>query len=225
MQTWLDGTTLHVRYCKPGVHFNLTDAEKTLTITLPKAILDSLQYDGTSANAEFTDISAVSFEADATSGNLTLNGCTVDQLDLTTTSGIMTLALEDSIDTLKADSATGRITLSADTIKTLKLDTTSGDTEINVQQAETIKTNGTSGKRVLTLGNMPKELTVSSTSGDITLTVPQNSEFTASVDTTTGDFNSEISLSKKNGTYVSGSGENKIQIDSTSGNINILAAK
>ena len=56
VQTWLDGSTLHIRYCKSGINFNLKDAEKVLEVRLPEGMeLETMNCDCTSAETSLAD--------------------------------------------------------------------------------------------------------------------------------------------------------------------------
>ena len=60
-----------------------------------------------------------------------------------------------------------------------------------------------------------------STSGNVTLSLPEDTGFTAHLDTTSGDITYELPLEKKGDTYICGDGSSKINIDTTSGDIAI----
>ena len=224
VQTWLDGTTLHVRYCKPGVSFNLSDAKKELEILLPDGMeLDTLECDCTSADTTFTDISAKTIAADLTSGTLQLSGCSAADFEIDSTSGDVTVDQKGSADTLNVTGTSGKILVTAETVKTLKLHSTSGDTELSVQQSDSVSAESTSGNETLHFGAVPASVNVDTTSGKAVLFVPGSADFKVSVDSASGKFDSDISLKKDSDTYTAGSGSNQIRIETTSGDIAIKA--
>lgn len=222
VQTWLDGSTLHIRYCKPGINFHLPDARKELEILLPNGMeLDTLNCDCTSADTTFSDISAKAIAADVTSGILQLSGCSASDFEIVSTSGDVTVDQKGSADTLKVTSTSGKLLITAETVKTLKLHSTSGDTELSVQQSDSVSAESTSGNETLHFGAMPASVNVDTTSGKAALFVPGSADFKAAVDTASGKFDSDISLKKDGDTYTAGSGSNQIRIETTSGDIAI----
>ena len=62
-------------------------------------------------------------------------------------------------------------------------------------------------------------------SGDVTLYLPKQSDVKIEVDTSSGDFESDISFSKSGDTYTLGSGDNTISIDTSSGDIYVKEYK
>ena len=220
VQTWLDGSTLHVRYCKPGTNFNLSDAKKELEILLPNGMeLDTLDCDCTSADTTISDISAKTIAADVTSGILQLSGCSASDFEIDSTSGNVTVDQKGSADTLKVTSTSGKLLITAETVKTLNLHSTSGDTELSVQQSDSVSAGSTSGNETLHFGAVPASVDIDTTSGKAALFVPDSADFKATVDTASGKFDSDLSLKKDDDTYTAGSGSNQIKIETTSGDI------
>ena len=220
VQTWLDGSTLHVRYCKPGINFHLSDAKKELEILLPNGMeLDTLDCDCTSADTTISDISAKTIAADVTSGILQLSGCSASDFEIDSTSGNVTVDQKGSADTLKVTSTSGKLLITAETVKTLNLHSTSGDTELSVQQSDSVSAGSTSGNETLHFGAVPASVDIDTTSGKAALFVPDSADFKATVDTASGKFDSDLSLKKDDDTYTAGSGSNQIKIETTSGDI------
>jgi DUF4097 and DUF4098 domain-containing protein YvlB len=224
LQTWLEGSTLHIRFCRPGVNFDLKNADKKLEVKLPNGMeLDTLNCDCTSADTTFTDISAKTIAADVTSGILQLSGCSASDFEIDSTSGDVTVDQKGSADTLKVTSTSGKLLISAETVKTLNLHSTSGDTDLSVQQSDSVSAESTSGNETLHFSAVPASVDVDTTSGKAALFVPESADFKAAVDTASGKFDSDISLKKDGDTYTAGSGSNQINIETTSGDISISA--
>lgn len=222
LQTWLEGSTLHIRYCKSGLNFNLKNPQKHLEIKLPEGVdLDSLKCDCTSADTSFSEISADSFEVDITSGTLLFDDCTADKFNIDSTSGDITVNQKGSSETMKVESTSGKINITADTVRKLNVHSTSGDTEIHANKAEAVSAKSTSGVEIMYFGAVPSSADINTTSGDVSLYLPKNADFAAVVDTCSGKFNSDISCSKDGGTYTAGSGANQFRIETTSGDIAI----
>ena len=226
VHTWLDGKTLHIRFCKSGESFNLTNAEKKLEVKLPKTIeLEKLSYDGSSAEARFEDISATDFSVDTSSGDVTLSDCSANTFNIDSSSGDIILSQKGETEKLSADSSSGTLTFDAEKIGELKADTSSGKMKFNIGCADKVSTDSSSGDVELRLGAMPAETVMDGSAGDVRLYLPKDASFTAEVDTASGDFDSELSLSKKGDTYVCGDGTNTLDIDTSSGDVKIFFAE
>ncbi|MBR3045667.1 MAG: DUF4097 family beta strand repeat protein [Oscillospiraceae bacterium] len=224
MQTWLDGSTLHIRYCKPGVNFKLTKAKKMLEVKLPEGMeLETLNCGCTSADTTLADISAKDFQAEVTSGDLQLSGCSADNFRIDATSGDITVEQKGESESLQAGSTSGKIRITAETVKNLSVKSTSGVQDISTQQSDSVSAASTSGDETLHLKTVPASVDVSATSGKVSLFVPKNADFKATVDMTSGSFDSDISLKKDGKQYTAGSGKNQMKIDTTSGNVAIKA--
>lgn len=241
VHTWLEGKVLHIRYCKSGAVFTLNNAEKKLDIKLPKDLtLKKLGYDGTSGDSVFENISADSFKIDISSGSADLIGCTSADFDLDASSGDLSLDQKGSSDRITADVSSGSIKIKAETAgdittectsgsiditvgtaKTVSADTSSGKINITADKADSVTTDATSGNTELRLANMPANTKLEATSGDIELFIPENSDFKCDVTATSGDFDSDLSLSKNGDTYTAGAGTNSVTIDTTSGDVKI----
>ena len=226
VQTWLDGKTLHIRFSKSGEPVRLNNAEKHLDIKLPKGTeLEKLDYDGSSAGAAFNDITAKAFDIDTSSGPVQLNGCSGDTFEFDGSSGRIMLEQKGESDKIEADASSGDITITADKVKEIKTDTSSGKVKINVGEADTVSTNSSSGDAELRLAKMPGSLSMDSSSGDITLCVPNDAGFTVDFDTASGSFDSDLKFSKKGDSCIFGDGTNKVNIDTSSGDVEIKTAE
>lgn len=226
VQTWLDGKTLHIRFSKSGEPFTLNNAEKHLDIKLPKGTeLEKLDYDGSSAGASFSEITAKTFDIDTSSGAVQLTGCSADTFEFDASSGKIMLEQKGESDKIAADASSGDITITADKVKEIKTDTSSGKVKINVGEADTVSTNSSSGDAELQFGKMPGSLNMDTSSGDITLCVPKDAGFTANYDTASGSFDSDLKFSKKGDSYIFGDGTNKVDIDTSSGDVTIKTAE
>ena len=226
VHTWLDGSTLHIRFCKSGTNFNVLNAEKKLTVKLPKGTaLDALSYDATSADASFTDIKAKDFSTDTTSGNVELIACEAENLDFDATSGDLTVDQRGESDSLKVSSTSGSVSVTAEKIREMKFSATSGALSVTAAETEVFESDATSSKTTLQFGKMPGKTTIDRTSGDVTLLIAKDAGFTADIDMVSGTLKSDLPLTKNGDTYTYGSGESKISIDTSSGNVIIKEAE
>ena len=226
VHSWLDGKTLHIRFCKSGENFNLDNAEKKLEVKLPKNTeLKSLSYDGSSAGSHFDSIYAENFSVDTSSGAAQLDNCSADIFDIDASSGNIYFTQTGVSSKINVDTSSGSLSLTADTVAELNTDSSSGKMELDIASADRITTECSSGDVELRLGAMPSETIMDASSGDITLWIPKDAGFTAEVDTASGSFDSEVAFTKKGDTYVFGSGDSKLDIDTSSGDVTIKVAE
>lgn len=226
VHTWLDGKTLHIRFCKSGESFELNNAEKKLEVKLPRtAELEKLIYDGSSAGASFEGITATDFSVDTSSGAVQLSGCSADTFKLDSSSGNIYLEQAGESELITADASSGNINISAETVKELRADSSSGKMKLDIASADKISTDSSSGDVELRLAAMPSEIDMDASSGDIRIYMPKDAGFTAEVETSSGSFDSDIALTKQGDTYVRGSGECKLSIDTSSGDVTIKTAE
>ena len=99
------------------------------------------------------------------------------------------------------------------------MDTSSGRAAVDVKEAKTVKIDTSSGDSELSVDKIPSNVSIDTSSGDVKIYVPEDSEFEAEVDTSSGDVDSEFAMSEKNDTYTKGSGGNKMSIDTSSGDV------
>lgn len=244
VHTWLDGTVLHIQFCKSGEISVISKAEKVLEVKLPKNIkLSSFKYNGSSADTSFENFRSDFFKADSSSGELDVRGCSAKEIELESSSGKIFVDHKSDAETLNAEASSGdielilgnvkslnvstssgEISIDAKTVKDMDLDSSSGDKNVSVESADTVKSDASSGKTKMTFGQMPANTKIKASSGDVTLYVPKDSSFKADIDTSSGDFESDIPTSKEGSIYVAGSGSNKLSVDTSSGDVKIKAA-
>lgn len=204
LRWWLDGDTLRVRYAKPGfrISFNL---DKQLTVSLPRDLaLKSADISCTSGDLIIPALNAEAIRLDSTSGNIEAgtNGKTVAA---SSTSGDVKVTQETPLESVKLDSTSGTIFPSFTAVDKAEFHTTSG---------------GVTGT-VVSFG----DLQASSTSGSIDLKIGTEPGFTCKAHTTSGEFNTGLSLTKSGDTWTCGDGSASCILDTTSGNIRLEKAE
>ncbi|MBQ8119537.1 MAG: DUF4097 family beta strand repeat protein [Ruminococcus sp.] len=220
VHTWIDGKTLHIQYSKSGEAFLFENYDKKLEIKLPENIkLTRVSYDGSSADTVFDGIKADKFDIDTSSGDITLDSCEADEVITDSSSGDVKVDLKGDCKKISADSSSGNVTVSAGEVKTAKFDTSSGKVKADFEDADSISADSSSGDMTFKLKKAPSKMDIDASSGDITLYLSKDSDFKIEVDTSSGDFESDISLSKSGDTYTNGSGGGKISIDTSSGDV------
>ena len=86
---------------------------------------------------------------------------------------------------------------------------------------DSLAANAASGDISCGLEAVPSECRLHAVSSRVSLGLPENSDFTADISTTSGDFESDFELKKDGRTYICGSGSADIEIDTTSGDVSI----
>ena len=243
LRWWLDGSTLRVRYTRPGL-IRMRNLSKHLTITLPEGIsLDGVSLKATSGilnlaalEARTLDMSVTSGEIhavasagsislEATSGTLDLTQRgSADSVSMKVTSGGISAQLEDA-DTLRAETTSGgvNVTVSGE-MKDAAFKTTSGGINAEINRAGAVDVKATSGSIAVSLGSFDA-LAVDVTSGDVRAALPDEPGFTAQVSLTSGRFDSDIPLTTGDGAYTCGDGSGSVRIHATSGNIRLEKAE
>ena len=86
---------------------------------------------------------------------------------------------------------------------------------------DSLSAKSASGSVSCELENVPSECELSVVSGGVNLILPEDSDFTANVRMTSGEFDSDFALKKNGNTYICGSGSAGNDIDTTSGDVSI----
>lgn len=124
---------------------------------------------------------------------------------------------------MEFDGASGTCVFDNCNVEKLDLDTASGDVRFtgSLQQLDC---DAASADIVLELTNVPRSLDMDTASGDLDVTLPADAGFTVSMDTMSGDFESDFETTSRNGSYVAGNGRCRIDVDGMSGDVIIRKA-
>ena len=243
LRWWLDGDTLRIRYAKPGFRVTV-NLEKELTVSLPRdTVLKSADISSTSGDLNIPSLAADEIRLDSTSGSIGA-GTETKKLTASSTSGDVTILQESDLDTAALNSTSGSLSLSLKgSVKTVTADSTSGSVALTVSgTAENVRMHSTSGNLCPDFSSVEQAdigstsggvtgtvaafryLKVGTTSGSVSLKLGTEPGFTCKVSSSSGDFNTALSLTKNGDTYTCGDGSAKLSIDTTSGNIRIEKA-
>jgi len=225
VHTWLDGETLRIQFCESGIVMTGDTGNKKLTVRIPKGtVLNTLDLDGASCEYTFDAIEAERIDVDVSSGAGTIKDCSVKTFELDSASGDLVMTQKGSSDSIDTDCASGSVTITADTVGTIDCDSSSGKINFTAAEAKSFNASTSSGTVTTTWGAVPESIDVDTASGDVSISFPRDPDFTANIDTATGDLDSSIALKKEGDNYISGSGKNKIEIDTSSGDITFRTA-
>ncbi|MBO4876675.1 MAG: DUF4097 family beta strand repeat protein [Ruminococcus sp.] len=224
VHTWLDGDTLRIQFCKSGTVIN-GNVNKKLSVKIPKdTSLSSLDLDGASCEYIFDSISADSIDVDIASGDGNLKDCSAKTFKIDSSSGDLVMSQKGSADSIETDSASGGVVITAENVGTIDCGSASGKIDITASEMNSFRASTSSGTVTASLSAMPENIKISSASGDVGLTLPEKADFTLDYDTASGDLDSTLAMKKDGDNYISGSGKNKMEIDTSSGDVTIKTA-
>lgn len=118
------------------------------------------------------------------------------------------------------DTVSGRVSASDFNAASLECDTVSGDIKVS-GAIERFDLDSTSGSAQITTSVPLKGLETDTVSGNVTVILPESSGFSLEFDTVSGDLNSELPLTKKNGKHICKDGSAKFEADSNSGDFTV----
>lgn len=141
-----------------------------------------------------------SLEIDAAAASLKINDLTIREMEF--------------------DGASGTCVFENCTVEKLDLDTASGDVRFtgSLQQLDC---DAASADIVLELSNVPRSIDLDTASGDLDVTLPADAGFTVTMDTMSGDFESDFATTSRNGSHIAGNGRCRIDVDAMSGDVTV----
>lgn len=230
--------TLNIKYAASGATGTL-NLHKELTVLFPREYeLAKLDIGTASADVTVNEISAREAEIGTSSGTIKAALSDVGEVELSSSSGKIEaelknareVGIETSSGTIKAEltdvddaeveSSSGSITLTSHgKTENLDVDTTSGKTELTLDDVTKLNAESSSGDVRITLGTVPAKSEIDTSSGSVSIFFSENPDFTAEIDTSSGDFDCEIPTTRNGDTCVSGSGQNELKISTSSGDI------
>ena len=169
MRYWLDNGTLRIHFAQSGARL-AANLSKTLTVKVPRALLNKVQVASVSADVNLNGLSAADLSATAVSGNVVLTGVNAPQL--------------------AAESTSGRVQIWDCTVDALSIRTISGDILFNGAKApKRITAHTVSGDFLLSLpAATGVQCTYSTISGSYTNRLPQGTDCVVQAETTSGDI-------------------------------------
>lgn len=219
---WLEGTTLHVKFAASGASLRwFNSGHKELTLTVPEPpFFDNVVIRAASAEIEAINLAAETLSVSTASGNMDIN-CAANTISLNSASGNIQLDQKDKAGEVSIDTASGKINANLSRVDTASFESASGKIQVTAVSVNSISAKSTSGAVSCELEATPSECKLHAVSGEVTLNLPDDSDFTANISTTSGDFKSDFALKKDGSTYICGSGSAHIDIETTSGDVEI----
>ena len=142
-------------------------------------------------------------EVDTTSADIDLNNLSARSIEADSSSGAITGVLSDVTKELNVEALAGSIDITASGLQKFDIETTSTDVKLSV-------------------GTVLSEGSFDSVSGNFTLTLPETFEgFSVEFESVSGNFNSDFTTEKRGNRYVYGTGATELEVENTSGNVNV----
>ena len=242
VHTWVDGSTLYVRYCASTNKISFHKIEKELEITIPEVQdLDDLIVHISSGNLNCSEVTTDGLNVKSSSGDVGFTGSASDVLvkvssgktsldlegdsssiDISSSSGSITVDQNGNTDSVKLHASSGNINALLDKAAKLDIHVSSGDIKIEADEILDLKTDSSSGHNEFKLGKAPKTSDIHSSSGWVKVYLPGDSDITVKPHISSGDFNYELPFSKNGKEYVNGNGTDEMIINVSSGDVDIL---
>jgi len=121
---------------------------------------------------------------------------------------------------MEFDGASGTGVFQNCTVEKLDLDTASGDIRFTGTLTQ-LDCDSASANILLELTNVPRSIDLDTASGDLDVVLPENAGFTVTMDTMSGEFDSDFTTTNRNGKYIAGDGRCIIDVDAMSGSVAI----
>lgn len=216
MHYLLDEGVLRIRFCASGASIQVNTMDKHLSLEIPERI--DLSVHTTSALTKADTLNQKDVLIAALSGNTELGTVTAENVDLSSSSGDIDA---DSISaySLKCSASSGSVDLGTVSTKTLDCSTSSGSVAMGSIISETVAVTTSSGNVKLSLTDVPSA-EIHTSSGDVDLTLAKGDAevlYTSS----SGELLTDRTYERKGDLYVFGSGDSKINVETSSGNLEI----
>lgn len=241
VHTWVDGSTLYVRYCESAKSINFNNINKKLELNIPGSQeLDNLNVKISSGDLKCSGVTTGKLNANSSSGDVGIS-CKASDIELKVSSGDIVLDQEGmggsvniksssgkvnytqtgSNDQINIKSSSGGVNARVEKASGLAIDVSSGDITVDADAVSDFTAKASSGDLDITLGNIPQTSKIDSSSGDVKLFVPETADMTANIKISSGSFNSQLPFSKNGKTYTCGNGSSSMDIRVSSGDVDI----
>lgn len=241
VHTWVDGSTLYVRYCASTKRISFYKIQKELEITVPGAQdLSELVVKVSSGDMEFDGFKTNKLDVRSSSGDITFS-CSAKEatikassgdilfegdgdaksFDINSSSGNVRINQNGNLESVKIHSSSGNVDATFGSVSACDIKTSSGNTSLEAESIVDFKSKTSSGKNSFKFGKAPKTADIHSSSGSVTITLPTDSDITVHPHLSSGEFNYELPFTKNGKDYVNGNGTNDMIIDVSSGDVNI----
>ena len=221
VHTWVDGSTLYVKYCASAKNLDLNKLDKKLNITIPENVnLSDLSIYVSSADVHCSNFTADSVKYDASSGDLDLD-CVSKKTDATASSGAVNIKQTGDCDDISVNTTSGKIDIDVENATNVNASASSGDITIKAKSIQKLDTDTSSGEKVIRLYETPENTNIQASSGDVKIYLPEKSDITGNFSFSSGNLSYDLPFSKDGDKYICGNGKNQMKITTSSGDIDI----
>ncbi len=183
---------------------------KDLVLVIPQSMLEQnvlreLEIDAVSADVKLDSVMVQKLDIESVSGSVECSAIAAGKVSLQSTSGDLT-AQNVTAQELDIETVSGRAN-AAGQFDRIDTESVSGSIEI-----------------VVTGDTAPTKIETESVSGSIRVSLPDNSGFTAKLDTVSGSFRCDFATTMQNNRYTYGDGSRSYSFGSVSGSVTIKKA-
>ncbi|MBQ8908621.1 MAG: DUF4097 family beta strand repeat protein [Clostridia bacterium] len=230
---------LFIRFWESGLRDKIDEAQKHLTVEIPQNVDVTLL--STTADIDLHDLQTARALVTSHSGNINIAAMTAKSLDVSSTSGEVSLSNVTTAEAITVTGISGDVAANAVSGKSITVNTTSGKVaidelnmtdkgriatvsgDITVHGAKThsMEVHTTSGKTELALSAYDT-VVVDATSGEVYLTLPEGVGTTVYLKTVSGSLHTEKEhTSALHNGYHFGTGEKVVRVETVSGSLHI----
>jgi len=221
VHTWVDGTTLYVRYCASAKGLDLNNLNKKLEIQIPSDCqLENLKVDVSSGDFTGKGFEANGVNVYASSGDVEVS-CGAKDIEIKTSSGDITLTQHGESDSIKVHASSGHVTAKVEDAKKVDSYVSSGKLLIQGHFIKELESKVSSGEGEYRFAVTPEKSNINHSSGKVTIFLPGNADLTGEFKSSSGKVLYDLAFSKSDHKYVCGSGANDMNVYVSSGNIEI----
>lgn len=221
VHTWVDGTTLYVRFCASAKGLDLNNLDKNLEISIPKDMaLKVIKADVSSGDVTFQNFESDSVDVHASSGDLNI-ACAAKNVKISASSGDITLTQRGDSDEISLKTSSGKVRADLENAAKLNISVSSGGVSVKASEVREIKAKVSSGSSEYCLANAPANMDIDSSSGNVTIYLPEQVDLTAEFSVSSGKVNYDQAFSKNGKLYVCGTGANQMKIHVSSGDVTV----
>ena len=223
VHTFVDGKVLYIQFCTCGRGFDFSKSRKQLEVILPAGnALTSLSVKTTSGTIRLDKLEAQAFTVSSASGNVTaaLKG---RKINVSNASGNIMLEQKGDSEEVVLKAASGALELNMDNSERVTATTASGYVNVNAGKIDKLYASTASGQCSATLAQMPAETSLHTSSGRITACLPEEPNVTANIHSSSGRFVTGIAMTQNGDVFTCGTGENKMDISTSSGDIRVFS--
>lgn len=222
VHTWVDGTTLYVRYCASAKHLDLNNLRKHLEITIPASVkLSDLKTDVSSADLNFSGFETGNTNISASSGDIQAD-ITSDKTAISASSGSVDLTLEKDCAEINLSTSSGKVQADLKRADKVDITTSSGSISVNAEFVRDFNTSSSSGTQEHHFKEAPEKASIEASSGDVSCYLPEDADIAATLETSSGEITYELPFSKSgDDIYVCGLGLNRLEIETSSGDVSL----